>query len=93
MTEETLVAVEGTVAVLDTARVGIGNIWERRYELPDGTERTGITAMLHLDGDRVLIAGAGSELEDGAWRVDHVQAGAEAAGEVRFTRVSRGARQ
>ena len=72
-----VLASEGTVALLSGVRVGIGNIWERPFELPDGEERVGITAMLHVeDGDRV-VAGPGSELLVGGarWRVLDVRAG------------------
>jgi hypothetical protein len=59
------------------ARVGIGNISERPFVLPDGEERVGITAILHFADDNRITAGAGSELVIGGerWRVVEVHSG------------------
>jgi len=72
-----IVAAEGTVATVNGARVGIGNIWERPFVLPDGEERVGITAILHFEDDSRITAGPGSELVIGGerWRVVEVDAG------------------
>jgi hypothetical protein len=90
VSDQEIVAAEGMVASLSGQPVGIGNIWERAYALPDGTEQRGPTSMLSFPDDTTLIAGRGSELDlaSGRWRVVDVSDGGAARGSVTFARVS-----
>lgn len=86
VSDEEIVATEGTVAVLGGHRVGIGNIWERSYALPDGTEQRGPTSMLSFPDDTTLIAGRGSEVDLAGtrWHVVDVSEGSGARGSITF---------
>ncbi len=65
---------ETTVGYLNEAEVGVGNIWEREYSLPDGTVKTGLTAQLFI-GEGWLFVGAGSvfDVEGQKWEVIAVE--------------------
>lgn len=52
---------ETAVVRIGAVRVGCGNVWERDYELPDGSTKQGMTARVSFDG-AVFYAGVGSEL-------------------------------
>lgn len=86
MSDREIVATEGTMAVLGGHRVGIGNIWERTYTLPDGTEQRGPTSMLNLPDDTTLIAGRGTglDLAGARWRVVDVSEGGAGRGSITF---------
>jgi hypothetical protein len=86
VSDEEVVATEGTVALLGGHPVGIGNISERTYALSDGTARCGLTSMLSFTDDTTLIARPGSELDlaGARWRVIHVAEGSAAPGSVTF---------
>lgn len=90
MSDQEIVASEGTVASLRGDPVGIGNIWERAYALPGGTERRGPTSMLSFPDDTTLIAGRGSEfdLASGRWHVVDVSEGGAARGSITFAYVA-----
>ena len=81
---------EGTVADLGGLRVGVANVWERAYPLPDGSQRTGTTAQLMIDDGSDLVVGNGSEVGIGAtrWRVDWVRKSGSEPGEVCFTQIA-----
>jgi hypothetical protein len=53
-----VVIVETTQGRLGDISVGVGNIWERTYRRSDGTEHTGLTAMLFFDEQRVVVGEA-----------------------------------
>jgi hypothetical protein len=62
---------ETTVGNLNGVRVGVGNIWERTYTLPDGTVRSGLTAQLFIlvnDQNPGIVVGQGSVVTVGASR-------------------------
>ena len=62
-----------TTSSVGTTRVGVGNLWDATYTLPDGTETTGPTARLSSrDGVKERV-GAGSVLELGGQRVKVVE--------------------
>ena len=86
MSNQEIVAGEGTVALLSGHRVGIGNIWERAYALPDGTEERGLTSLLSFPDDTSLVAGRGTELDLGGarWHVIDVSGGREEPGSITF---------
>lgn len=90
VSDQEIVAAERTVAVLGGHRVGIGNIWERTYALPDGSEQRGPTSMLNLPDDTTLTAGRGTELRlaGARWHVVDVSEGRAARGSVTFARES-----
>ena len=81
---------EGTVADLGGRRVGVANVWDRAYPLPDGSQRSGPTAQLMIDDGSDVVVGDGSEVGFGAtrWRVDWVRKIGSEPGEVRFTEVA-----
>lgn len=89
MTARTIAVTEGTVADLGGLRVGVANLWDRAYPLPDGSQRTGPTAQLMIDDGSDLVVGNGSEVGFGAtrWRVDCVRKTGSEPGEVRFTEI------
>lgn len=58
---------ETAVARVGEIRVGCGNLWDREYELADGTLTTGLSARVSFDGE-VHFVGAGSELRIGGVR-------------------------
>ena len=74
---------ETTVGSIGKWRIGIGNIWERRYLDNNGTSRLGTTAIAFLfnegtgkESDETLGAGSVLELdEDGRWEVKTVESG------------------
>jgi hypothetical protein len=86
VSDEEIVATEGSMALLGGHRVGIGNIWERTYALPDGTEQRGPTSMLNLPDDTTLIAGRGTDLDlaGARWHVVDVSEGGAARGSITF---------
>lgn len=66
---------ETTVGDVGGVDVGCGSFWERSYRLPDGVERTGLTAVLApFDGERVIV-GPGSVVTVGgrSWRVEAIE--------------------
>ncbi len=69
---------ETTVHWLSGVRVGVGNIWDRDYTLPDGSPRYGPTAevfILLYDQNPAIVVGVGSEIAVGGerWRVVRVE--------------------
>jgi hypothetical protein len=87
-----IVGREGTVVQLGGGRVGVGNIWERPYVLPGGTEQRGLTAMLSFPDDSTLVAGRGSELDLAGqlWQVVDVSDEREGSrGSITFARQQR----
>ena len=73
---------ETTAAWLAGVRVGVGNIWEDDYELPDGASAHGPTVrfvLLEDDSERPqrIVAGPGSVVELGSarWEVLEVVEG------------------
>jgi hypothetical protein len=89
VTARTIAVTEGTIADLAGLRVGVANVWERAYQLPDGSQRTGPTAQLMIDDGSDLVVGDGSEVGIGAtrWQVDWVRKSGSEPGEVRFTQI------
>ena len=65
---------ETTVGNLGGVDIGVGNIWEREYTLPDGTSRSGPTAQLFIEEER-LIVGKGSVItvDKSRWEVVDVE--------------------
>jgi hypothetical protein len=59
---------EGTVAPLVGVRVGVGNVWVRDYELPDKRTRTGMSAMIFVEGASPTVVGEGSVFTAGGVR-------------------------
>ena len=63
--ETTMIIRESTQGSLGDAEVGVSNIWEREYNLPDGSTVRGLTARLSLDEGLRLVVGKGSVIEVG----------------------------
>ena len=63
---------ESTQGSLGDAEVGVSNIWEREYALPDGTTTTGMTARLSLAEGKRLVVGKGSVIEVGGAKFEVV---------------------
>jgi hypothetical protein len=62
---DTIRAGEGLVAWLGGVRVGVANIWERPYELEEGSAATGLSAQLMPDDGEDAVVGEGSHVEFG----------------------------
>jgi hypothetical protein len=79
---------QGGVASLGGIRVGIGNMWERDYPLPDGSTRRGLSVMLFVMNGESLIAGEGSVISVAGlkWRIVTLKQG-NPLGCVRFFRM------
>ena len=56
---------ETTQGRLGGSSVGISNMWERSYTLPDGSETSGLSATLTLAPGVTLVAGLGSVVQIG----------------------------
>jgi hypothetical protein len=73
--EEIMIEIkETTVGYIDDLEVGVGNIWEREYSLPDGSTKTGLTAQLFMD-ESWLFVGKGSvvDIKGTKWEVIEVE--------------------
>lgn len=77
---------ETTVGSLDGVDVGVGNIWEREYTLPDGTSRSGPTAQLFIESER-LIVGKGSAIAVGESRWEVVDVEMKELGTVKLKKI------
>lgn len=77
---------ENAQGALSGVSVGVGNLWERDYPLPDGSTRRGLSAQLFVGGERRVIVGAGSELQLGSsvWLVRSVDKPSGEEGQVRL---------
>ena len=77
---------ESTQGSLGDAEVGVSNIWEREYTLPDGTTVSGMTARLSLGEGQRLVVGKGSVVKVGGatFEVVNVQNPEEGLGSVEF---------
>lgn len=84
-TGSSMTITETTQGRLGDGLVGVSNLWERTYALPDGTEKTGLTARLTLD-DGSTVAGEGSvvTVAGKTWRVTRVEKPADGRGSVTF---------
>jgi len=60
-----MVIQETTQGRLGGSSVGISNMWERPYALPDGSETSGLSATLTLAPGVTLVAGLGSVVQIG----------------------------
>jgi hypothetical protein len=80
---------ETTVGNLDGTRVGVSNIWERQYNLPDGISRLGMTAILSPFNDKDVVVGQGSIVTIGQtqWEVITVEKTQGKRGEVRLKKL------
>ncbi len=81
---------EGLVAWLGGVRVGVANIWDRPYELGDGSAATGLSAQLMPDDGADVVVGEGSHVEFGGtqFRVVEVVKHGDERGYVIFQRLS-----
>ena len=84
--EESMIIRESTQGSLGDAEVGVSNIWEREYNLPDGTTKRGLTARLSLAEGERLVVGEGSVIEVGGkqYQVVKVENPEEGLGAVEF---------
>lgn len=82
--EPPMILKETAVTDLGTDPVGVGNLWERTYVLPDGSSRTGMACQLFPPTGDPLVVGAGSEFAAGGrrWRVERVDKPAVGPGSV-----------
>ena len=76
---------ETTEGELGGVNVGVSNIWERDYTLPDGSSRSGLTATLSF-GSGSTVAGKGSRVKigTGTFEVVEITKASGQNGEVRF---------
>lgn len=65
---------ETTVRSINGVSVAAGNIGLNDFELPDGTLKEGMAAVLFFPDDSEVVVGAGSVVEIGGakWEVTHV---------------------
>ena len=79
---------ESAVVQIGGVRVGCGNLWERTYQLADGSTTSGMSARVSF-GDEVLIVGVGSALTIAAahFRVSAIEKQAGELGRVALERV------
>lgn len=84
--DDDVVIRETTQGKLGGESVGVGNMWEREYELPGGESRTDLTARLYLDDGETLVVGRGSVVEIGDERFEIVDISKPESGhgQVRF---------
>ena len=93
MNTEELVIGESAQGSLGGINVGVGNIWERDYELPDGSERTGLTARLVFgqnEGKAFVGKGSVVRIGTGQYEILSVDKPENNLGSVRFSRVEIG---
>jgi hypothetical protein len=80
---------ERAVARIGDAEVGVANIMEDSYALPDGSETSGMTAELipleRPEGNRRHTVGAGSVVEIGGVRVEVLEVREGTRGDGRVT--------
>jgi hypothetical protein len=84
--EGDLVIVATTQAHVDGVAVGAGNIWSGAYTLPDGTERTGLSAGLWIGGANAVRVGPGSVVQIGPARWEVIAVESTGGGQVRLRR-------
>lgn len=59
-TENSILMKQNTVTTLEGVRIGNGNYFEREYELPDGSKKTGMAGRLFFPDNSSIIVGVGS---------------------------------
>ena len=86
--EEEIVIEGSTQGHLDGVGVGVGNIWEGEYVLPDGARRSGLSAGLWIGGRSAVRVGPGSVVAIGPGRWEVVLVESDGRGRVRLRRVA-----